>query len=110
VETFSGEAFQTQISDIHHTTDRHSTAEPASGATARITQSAGKAGFVKRDRGRRTWPDLGLVLLLPFLAIVALAIRVTDGGGVFYRQIRVGLDRRRFTHHQIPHDGGRRRT
>ena len=40
---------------------------------------------------------LGLVLLLPFLAIVALAIRVTDGGGVFYRQIRVGLDRRRFT-------------
>ena len=40
---------------------------------------------------------LGLVLLLPFLAIVALAIRVTDDGGVFYRQIRVGLDRRRFT-------------
>jgi len=56
----------------------------------------GKTGFIKRTVDV-VLAGLGLVLLLPFLAIVALAIRVTDGGGVFYRQIRVGLDRRRFT-------------
>jgi lipopolysaccharide/colanic/teichoic acid biosynthesis glycosyltransferase len=39
----------------------------------------------------------GLLLLSPVLAAIALAIRITDGGAVFYRQIRVGLDRRRFT-------------
>jgi lipopolysaccharide/colanic/teichoic acid biosynthesis glycosyltransferase len=39
----------------------------------------------------------GLVLLSPLFAVLAAAIRCTDGGPVFYRQIRVGLQRRRFT-------------
>ena len=34
----------------------------------------------------------GLVLVSPLLAVAALAIKVEDGGPVFYRQIRVGKD------------------
>ncbi len=34
---------------------------------------------------------LGLLLLLPVMIVVALAIRLDDGGPVFFRQTRVGL-------------------
>jgi len=36
--------------------------------------------------------SLGLVLASPFLAAAAIAIKVDDGGPVFYRQERVGRD------------------
>ena len=38
-----------------------------------------------------------LVVLSPLLAIIALAVKITDGGSIFYRQTRVGLGGRRFT-------------
>jgi putative colanic acid biosynthesis UDP-glucose lipid carrier transferase len=44
-----------------------------------------------------TLSGTALVLLLPVLAIIAIAVRLSDGGSVLYRQVRVGLDRRRFT-------------
>lgn len=37
---------------------------------------------------------VALVLLAPFLALVALAIKLDSRGPVLYRQVRVGLDRR----------------
>ncbi len=37
-----------------------------------------------------------LILLSPLLAAIALAIRLSDGGSVFYRQQRMGLDSRPF--------------
>lgn len=37
---------------------------------------------------------VALVLLLPVLALVALAVRVTSPGPVMYSQVRVGVDRR----------------
>jgi sugar transferase EpsL len=37
-----------------------------------------------------------LVLLFPFLVVIALAIRLTMGRGVLFRQERPGLDRRPF--------------
>ncbi len=37
---------------------------------------------------------LGLVATLPLLLIIALLIRLTSRGPVFYTQVRVGLDRR----------------
>jgi putative colanic acid biosynthesis UDP-glucose lipid carrier transferase len=40
---------------------------------------------------------LGLVLLAPLLALIAGAVRFTDGGPIVYRQTRVGLGGRRFT-------------
>ena len=39
----------------------------------------------------------GLVLLSPFMALVALGIRIEDGGPVFYSQERVGMNGRVFT-------------
>jgi lipopolysaccharide/colanic/teichoic acid biosynthesis glycosyltransferase len=36
-------------------------------------------------------------MLSPLLGAIALAVRLSDGGAVLYRQVRVGLDRRRFT-------------
>jgi lipopolysaccharide/colanic/teichoic acid biosynthesis glycosyltransferase len=40
---------------------------------------------------------IGLIILTPLLALIAIAVRLTDGGSILYRQVRVGLDRRRFT-------------
>ena len=40
---------------------------------------------------------VGFVFLSPLLVLVALGIRIQDGGSVFYRQDRVGLDGRVFT-------------
>jgi lipopolysaccharide/colanic/teichoic acid biosynthesis glycosyltransferase len=38
-----------------------------------------------------------LILLSPLLTLIALIVRICDGGAVFYRQTRVGLDGRHFT-------------
>ena len=38
----------------------------------------------------------GLLLLLPAFAVIAVAIRVDDGGAAFYRQMRVGRGGRTF--------------
>jgi lipopolysaccharide/colanic/teichoic acid biosynthesis glycosyltransferase len=40
---------------------------------------------------------LGLVLLSPFLALAALAIRAEGGGRVIYRQLRIGKDGQPFS-------------
>lgn len=39
---------------------------------------------------------LGCIILSPFLLIIALVIKLSDGGPVFYRQERVGLDGKSF--------------
>ncbi len=44
---------------------------------------------------------LGLVVLLPFFLIVALLIKLTSRGPVFYHQERVGNDGRRFRIHKL---------
>ena len=38
-----------------------------------------------------------LILLSPLFVLIAILIRMEDGSSVFYRQTRVGLNRRRFT-------------
>jgi lipopolysaccharide/colanic/teichoic acid biosynthesis glycosyltransferase len=52
-----------------------------------------------RDLPRRilnvTLATLGLVLALPLMLLIAIAIRLTSPGPIFYTQVRVGLDRRR---------------
>ncbi len=45
----------------------------------------------------RTCAALGLLFLLPFLVVVAVAIRVQSNGPAIYRQQRVGLGGRPFT-------------
>ncbi len=57
---------------------------------------AGFSGFAKRAIDV-TLAAAALVLLSPWLVIIAIAVRMTDGGSIFYKQVRVGLDRRRFT-------------
>jgi lipopolysaccharide/colanic/teichoic acid biosynthesis glycosyltransferase len=39
--------------------------------------------------------SIGLVLAAPVMALVAVAVRLTSPGPIFYRQTRIGLDRRR---------------
>jgi Undecaprenyl-phosphate glucose phosphotransferase len=39
---------------------------------------------------------LGLILLSPLLLIIALAVKLTSAGPIFFRQERMGLDGRRF--------------
>ncbi len=38
---------------------------------------------------------IALILTLPMMLVVAIAIKLTSPGPIFYKQIRVGLDRRR---------------
>jgi len=59
------------------------------------TPVTGWSGLVKRvlDIGLAA---AGLLILLPILPFVALAIKLSDGGPVFYGQTRMGLDGRRF--------------
>jgi len=40
---------------------------------------------------------LALILLAPLFMVIALAIKITDRGPVFFRQIRIGRDGQRFT-------------
>ncbi len=57
-----------------------------------------------------TFALLGLAVLWPAFAILALVIKVSDGGNVLFRQERVGLRGRRFTilkfRSMMPRDGG----
>lgn len=39
---------------------------------------------------------IGIVILAPVFAVIAIAIRLEDGGAVFYRQVRVGQGGRPF--------------
>jgi len=39
---------------------------------------------------------VGLLVMAPFLAIIAILIKMGDGGPVFYRQVRVGLQGKLF--------------
>ncbi len=47
---------------------------------------------------------VGLICLLPLFGIVALAIKLDSAGPVFYKQERVGLNRRRGDRRQRPDD------
>ncbi|ROR73347.1 sugar transferase [Bogoriella caseilytica] len=44
---------------------------------------------------------VALLILLPAFAVIALAIKLDDGGAVFFRQQRVGRDGRTFTMHKF---------
>lgn len=57
--------------------------------------AAGPAWWIKRMVDRSA-SALGLVVLLPVLVATAIAIRLEDGGPVFYRQTRVGRGGRTF--------------
>ena len=39
---------------------------------------------------------LGLILFLPLMGLIAVIIRIDSGGGIFYKQQRVGKDNRDF--------------
>jgi lipopolysaccharide/colanic/teichoic acid biosynthesis glycosyltransferase len=39
----------------------------------------------------------GVVLLSPLMVAIAVAVKLTDGGPILYRQTRIGLNRTRFT-------------
>ena len=44
---------------------------------------------------------IGLLLISPFLLLVALMIKLSDGGPVFFSQSRVGMNNRRFKMHKF---------
>jgi exopolysaccharide biosynthesis polyprenyl glycosylphosphotransferase len=63
---------------------------------SRHSSITGVSGFAKRAIDVLV-ALIALVVLSPLLVVIAIAVRLTDGGAVLYRQVRVGLDRRRFT-------------
>ena len=46
-----------------------------------------------------------LILLSPLLLVAAALIRLTSKGPIFFRQERLGVNKRTFSHLQIPHHG-----
>jgi exopolysaccharide biosynthesis polyprenyl glycosylphosphotransferase len=52
--------------------------------------------FKAKYAGERAFASLALLLTLPLLALAAVAVRLTMGGPVFFRQRRVGADGREF--------------
>jgi undecaprenyl-phosphate glucose phosphotransferase len=67
-----------------------------SASFSRHRSVTGLSGFAKRAIDIAL-SGIGLIVLSPLLAAIAIAVRIIDGGPVFYRQVRVGLGRRRFT-------------
>jgi exopolysaccharide biosynthesis polyprenyl glycosylphosphotransferase len=59
------------------------------------TPVTGWSGLVKRAIDAAL-SAAGLLVLLPFFPVVALAIKLSDGGPIFYSQTRMGLDGRVF--------------
>jgi lipopolysaccharide/colanic/teichoic acid biosynthesis glycosyltransferase len=57
------------------------------------------AAEVRDEKTRRllnvTVAAIGLILFAPLLLLIALAVKLTSPGPVFYTQLRVGIDRRR---------------
>ncbi|MGH7607885.1 MAG: sugar transferase [Gemmatimonadales bacterium] len=69
-----------------------------------------EAGEALRRALNVTVAALGLVVAAPVLAAIALAIKLTSPGPVFYTQTRVGLNRRRMPtsgNHRGPDVGGK---
>jgi exopolysaccharide biosynthesis polyprenyl glycosylphosphotransferase len=75
---------------------RASSSKTGSTNFSRHRSVSGASGFLKRTFDLAL-AAFGLIVLSPLLAIIAVAIRLTDGGSIFYRQVRIGLNRRRFT-------------
>ena len=75
------------------------TAEPATGSTFESLRPAqGPAGngsaTASTNRAKRMYDAVlattGLILLSPLFLLIALMVKVADGGPVFYRQRRIG--------------------
>jgi lipopolysaccharide/colanic/teichoic acid biosynthesis glycosyltransferase len=70
--------------------------------------------LAQRERARRVLnvavAATGLLLTAPLMALIAAAIRLTSRGPVFFRQTRIGLDRRHGlgdSHRRVVNLGGR---
>jgi lipopolysaccharide/colanic/teichoic acid biosynthesis glycosyltransferase len=72
-------------------------------ATASLTFPLSQGGMApvhqpSQERARRAVnvavAAIGLALTAPLMALIAVAIRLTSAGPIFYRQTRIGLDRR----------------
>ena len=58
----------------------------------------------------RSVATLGLIVLSPLLALIALAIKLSSRGPVLYRSMRPGMGGVAVRVPEVPHDGGRRRS
>jgi exopolysaccharide biosynthesis polyprenyl glycosylphosphotransferase len=62
-------------------------------------------GNVAPDPAQRVFDlvcsGLGLLVALPFMLVIALAVRLEDGGPALFRQKRIGLNGRPFTMHKF---------
>src|SRR6185295_7330884 len=78
----------------HSSTQSYSKAQSKSRLKAH-TSVASVSGAIKRgmDVGGAI---AGLVGLSPLMALIALLVKATDGGPIFYSQTRLGLNRRTF--------------
>ena len=54
--------------------------------------------------------SVALLALLPVFVAIAVAIKLDSRGPIFYRQLRIGLDRRRLDEARVSEDGSGQRT
>ncbi|MFW6202228.1 MAG: sugar transferase [Gemmatimonadota bacterium] len=94
------------VKETRATVARRSSTSPAAlgGATwfparRHVTEVADSDGWIDTHRTRRVMnvgvAALALILTAPLFLLIALLVAVTSRGPVFYRQLRVGIDRRR---------------
>ncbi len=76
--------------------NRQTDVELARGPRLTLPRTAPDFGYFPRRAFDASSAAAGLVLLAPLFAIVALAIKLDDGGPIFYSHFRVGKGLRKF--------------
>ena len=90
------------VPDIIEVTGPRMTVRPTAGLSLlQVEVGAPRPRLLLKQVMDVTIASIGLVLLLPLIAVAALAVTMTSPGGAIYRQVRVGQDGVPFTMYKL---------